>query len=151
MLFPVGRLRPARTRLLIATHQALVRAVSVVRDGARVAEVSNTIAQALKSASLQPSADFVGYRISTVPRDVPRIPCDDPGPDGHVVLREGMVLAVIVLAHEGSSTLRVTPDGWGVVSLDSSDSALFSHMVLVQSDGGHVLTDSARLRSRFDR
>lgn len=148
--YPVGHVSAARTRLLTATHKALVHAVSVVRAGTRVAEVSTTIAQALKSASLQPSAHYAGYRIDNVPMELPRIPCDGPGPDGDVVLREGMILAVFVLAHAGSSALQVMPDGWSLVSRDGSDSALFSHMVLVQPDGGLVLTESPLLRTLLD-
>jgi hypothetical protein len=102
--------------------------------------IGTLISDSLADFDLRGSADFVGYRMSFVPRERPRIACNGPGPDQKQKLRSGIVVQIVVLAHCGEPRVFIDEDTWNVKTEDGTDSALFSHLIVVRQDGSDVLT-----------
>ena len=142
--FPVGRISLEDQTLLEGAHNALLAGLGEVRTGARLGAVSFAIHRALTASGLSPNRDFVGYGIGTQPVMSPQIPCYSSCTDetqvGGPRLCKGMVLAILVIAHQGKSACFVNPNGWGVRTTDGRKAALFSRMIEVTDGGAKILT-----------
>jgi methionyl aminopeptidase len=61
-------------------------------------------------------------------------------PDGTVVLRPGLVLAIEPMVQRGTWQTRTLKDNWTVVSKDGSLTAHFEHTVAITNNGPEILT-----------
>jgi methionyl aminopeptidase len=142
--FPIGKISAEDQALLNGAHDALLAGLKQIRIGARVGAISFAIHKALQTAGLSPSHHFVGYGIGAQPVCPPQIPCFSPYTDESQIvgqrLRKGMILAILVIAHQGEPTYRVNQDGWTVRTVDGRKAALFSRMVEVTDEGATILT-----------
>jgi len=138
--YPVGVVSQSRQRLLENTSHTLSDSIKHIKAGKKVGDIGSAIAASLSKFGLHGSKDFVGYRMSFVPRECPRIACDGPGPDAKSKLKQDMVLQFIVIAHAGKPDVYIDKDMWNVKTEDGSDSVLFSHMLIVKADRAKCLT-----------
>ncbi|MEM1354051.1 MAG: M24 family metallopeptidase [Planctomycetota bacterium] len=140
--YPIGNVDWKTTSLLQGAHAALLAGVNEVRYKAPVSFISESIHDSLQSYKLQPSQDFVGYRIGHVPVMNPKIPCFFNKRKHSASERQPLGnLVILVVAHSGKSKITVKPDGWTVVAKDRKRSAVFSHMVSLSQSNRTVLTD----------
>lgn len=125
--------------LIDVCRGALDRAMSVLRPGVRVGEISHAIQSHVEGNGLSVVREFTGHGIGRRYHDEPSIPNylrASAGPE----IREGQVLAIEPIVVAGSPEIRVLEDGWTVITVDGSRSAQFEHTVLVTDDGNEVLT-----------
>lgn len=139
--YPVGMVDVASASLLLDSETALREGVKAVMPERPVSDISKAIHQSLGSSGLEPSRDFVGYKIGSEALLPPKIPCffgpNEPlGPKAQPSDR----FVVLVISHSGSSEVRVASDGWTVYPIDRQRSAVFSHMVEVTETGHRILT-----------
>ena len=55
-------------------------------------------------------------------------------------MKAGMVLAIEPMVNEGTYKVKVTDNGWTVVTVDGKLSAHFEHSVAVTKDGPDILS-----------
>jgi methionyl aminopeptidase len=136
---PVGRVSPAREKLLRVTRESLEQAIDKVRPGNRLGDVSAAVQQWVEKSGFSVVREFVGHGIGTKMHEDPQLP--NYGSPGHgAKLQEGMVLAIEPMVNTGGPGVRVLADDWTAVTTDGSDSAHFEHTVAVTKNGPWILT-----------
>jgi methionyl aminopeptidase len=136
---PVGKVSPAREKLLRVTRESLEQAIDKVRTGNRLGDVSAAVQQWVEKSGFSVVREFVGHGIGTKMHEDPQLP--NYGSPGHgPKLQEGMVLAIEPMVNTGGPGVRVLADDWTAVTTDGSDSAHFEHTVAVTKNGPWILT-----------
>lgn len=136
---PVGKISPAREKLLRVTRESLERAIEKVRPGNRLGDVSAAVQEWVEKNGYSVVREFVGHGIGTRMHEDPQIPnYGTPGQGPR--LQEGMVLAIEPMVNTGSPAVKVLEDDWTAVTADGSDSAHFEHTVAVTANGPWILT-----------
>jgi methionyl aminopeptidase len=126
-------------KLVRVTEEALEAAISQVRPGGRLSDVSNAVEQVVEGAGFSVVREYVGHGIGRSLHEDPQIP--NYGPPGRgPELRPGLVLAVEPMVTMGDWPTRVLADDWTVVTADGSLAAHFEHTIAVTDDGHEVLT-----------
>jgi len=136
---PVGKIAPAREKLLRVTRESLERAIEQARPGNRLGDISSAVQKWVEENGYSVVREFVGHGIGTRMHEEPQIPNYGPAGQGPR-LQEGMVLAVEPMVNQGGPGVRVLSDDWTAVTEDGSDSAHFEHTIAVTAKGPWVLT-----------
>lgn len=137
--FIVGRIDEKGELLVKATLEALQRAISVLRPGMRLGDVSYTIQSTVERYGFGVVRDFVGHGIGRMLHEDPQVP-NYGKPGTGVELKPGMTLAIEPMVTEGSWHVEILSDGWTVVTKDRSRAAHFEHTIAVTEQGCEVLT-----------
>lgn len=136
---PVGRITPAREKLIKVTRDSLDLAIDQVRVGNRVDDISCAVQKHVESHGFSVVRQFVGHGIGSQLHEPPEIPNyhrNELTPK----LLAGMVLAIEPMVNAGASKVKVLKDGWTVVTNDLAPSAHFEHTVLVTDGEPEVLS-----------
>lgn len=141
---PVGRVSPARARLLEVGRECLRRGIEAAAPGGRLSRVSAAVYEHARANSFEVVRQFcghgVGFALHEEPQ-VPNYPSDGPNPR----LKPGMVLALEPMINEGTWEVEILEDEWTVVTADRRDSVHFEHTIAVHKDRIEVLTVSGLL------
>lgn len=136
---PVGKVSPEGMRLIRVTEESLYRGITEAKAGNRLGDISAAVQDHVESAGFSVVRDYVGHGIGKSLHEKPEIP--NYGTRGRgVVLKAGMVLAIEPMVNEGRYDVRVTGDGWTVVTVDGKLSAHFEHTIAVSDDGPEILS-----------
>ena len=134
-----GQPNKEQQRLLNGTEEALMRGLSVVRDGCRVGDISATIEKVLKRHNLGIVRELVGHGVGYKLHEDPEIP--NYGTKGRgPVLKAGMTIAIEPIANLGKDDIVHDKDGWTLWTKDGSQSAQFEHTIVVTKEGCEILT-----------
>jgi len=129
----------AAARLLKGTEEALYAGIDVVRDGARVGDVSAAIEKVLRAYGLGIVRDLVGHGVGHELHEPPEIPNYGRAGTGSL-LKAGMTIAIEPITTLGDHKIFQAHDGWTLLTVDGSRSAQFEHTLLVTADGCEILT-----------
>lgn len=135
----VGKVSGGALKLLADTQKALEKAVSLIKPGIYLGDISNAVETYAKAAELGIVRDFCGHGIGRKLHEEPSIPnygIKGQGP----LLKEGMTLAIEPMLNLGGDEVEVLNDDWTVVTKDGSLSAHFEHTVAVTKNGSLILT-----------
>ena len=131
---------PDTKRLLDGTERALYDGLSVVKDGARVGDISAAIEATLRKYKLGIVRELVGHGVGyELHEDEPEIPNYGKAGRGPI-LKPGMTIAVEPITTLGDPAIVEAHDGWTLFTKDGRWSAQFEHTVLVTEDGMEILT-----------
>jgi len=136
---PVGKIDPAREKLLRVTREALERGINQVRPGNRLTDISAAVQQWAEKNGLSVVREFVGHGIGTKMHEDLQVPNYGEAGRGPK-LQTGMVLAIEPMVNAGGPAVKVLEDKWTAVTADGSDSAHFEHTVAVTENGPWILT-----------
>lgn len=125
--------------LLKGTKEALDAAISIVRSGVRVGEVSNTIQNVLDKYRLGIVKELVGHGVGHELHEDPEIP-NYGSPNSGPLLSAGMTIAIEPITTTGSPDIYIEKDGWTIRTWDGSNSAQFEHTLLVLDNGAEIIT-----------
>lgn len=135
----VGEPRPEALKLVEASLAALRAAISAVKVGAHVSDLSYAIEATARAHGFHPVREFVGHGIGRSLHEDPQIP--NFGPPGFgPILREGMVLCPEPMIKGDALPVRILSDGWTAVTSGRTLAAHFEEMVAVTADGPWVIT-----------
>ena len=126
-------------RLLEGTEQALYAGLAVVRDSARVGDISAAIEAVLREHKLGIVRELVGHGVGHALHEAPEIPNYGRAGTGPA-LKAGMTIAIEPITTLGGHRIFQAHDGWTLLTVDGSKSAQFEHTVLVTDDGCEILT-----------
>jgi methionyl aminopeptidase len=136
---PVGKVEPAREKLLRVTRESLERGIEQARPGNRLSDISAAVQQWVEKNGLSVVREFVGHSIGTKMHEDLQLPnYGEPGRGPK--LQGGMVLAIEPMVNAGRAEVQVLGDQWTAVTRDGSDSAHFEHTVAVTENGPWILT-----------
>jgi methionyl aminopeptidase len=139
LTIPVGKIDPAREKLLRVTRESLERGIEQVRAGNRLTDISAAVQQWVESNGFSVVREFVGHSIGTKMHEDLQLPnYGEPGRGPR--LQAGMVLAIEPMVNTGGPAVKMLEDKWTAVTTDGSDSAHFEHTVAVTENGPWILT-----------
>jgi methionyl aminopeptidase len=142
----VGSVSARAKELMKATQESLDKAISAVREGARLGDVSSAVQKHVEANGFSVVRDFVGHGIGRALHEDPAIPNYGKSGTGPR-LQAGMVLAIEPMVNLGGPEVETLADGWTAVTRDGSLSAHFEHTVAVLKDGAEVLTLPSEARA----
>jgi methionyl aminopeptidase len=137
--YAIGETTAEDKRLLATGRLALERAVAAARTGARTGDIGHAIQSTAEEAGYSIDRTLIGYRIGTAPHQDPPVPGYGRSGIG-ARLKPDWVLSLFAIVHAGEPANLIAEDGWNAIARDGRRSVLFSHMVLVRSAAGELLT-----------
>lgn len=136
---PVKEVSPEAMRLIRVTRESLYKGIEEARAGNRLGDISAAVQEHVEAAGFSVVRDYVGHGIGKSLHEDPQIP--NYGTRGRgIVLKKGMVLAIEPMVNEGRYGVRVTGDGWTVITEDGKLSAHFEHTIAISDDGPEILS-----------
>jgi methionyl aminopeptidase len=134
----VGEVQPEIRHFVKTTKQALDRSIKLVRNGARIGDLSAMIQKTLEDQGYSPVVTCTGHGVGVQLHEPPEIlnaGRKGTGPE----MKPGMVFAIEPISAFGKGDVSTANDGWTVVTDDHSLSAHFEHTVLVTETGYEIL------------
>lgn len=135
----VGEVSEVAKRLIKVTEEALYKGIEQARPGNRLTDISHVIQRHVEEAGFSVVREFVGHGIGRQLHEEPQVPNFGP-PNRGPLLEVGMVLAIEPMVNAGTWQVRISKNGWTVVTADGSLSAHFEHTVAITSNGPEILT-----------
>lgn len=139
MTYCVSDVDEAGRKLMAVGYEALNRAISVAKNGARIGDISYAIQSFVEANGFNVIRDYVGHGIGRQLHEEPEIP-NYGKPGTGVRITSGMTLAVEVMICEGDWQVSTLDDGWTVVMIDGKRSVHYEHTILVTDTEAKVLT-----------
>lgn len=137
--YPVGKISDSTKKLLQVTEDSLYLAIEQVKPGNRLGDVSYAVQKYAESFGYSVVRDYCGHGIGRNLHEEPSVPNFGKNGTG-VKLEEGLVIAIEPMVNAGKYYVDVLPNGWTVVTRDSSLCAHYEHTVLVTKNGYEILT-----------
>ncbi|HUY53060.1 MAG TPA: type I methionyl aminopeptidase [Candidatus Dormibacteraeota bacterium] len=125
--------------LIRNTQASLMKGISVITDGIKVGDISNSVQKILDNYGYGIIRDLVGHGVGYNLHEEPNIPNYGPKNTGPI-LRSGMTIAIEPMATLGSYQVIQDEDGWTIRTADGSMAAHFEHTILVTDEGFEILT-----------
>ncbi|MCA9347560.1 type I methionyl aminopeptidase [Candidatus Saccharibacteria bacterium] len=129
----------SQRRLLEGTKQALYDAISIIKPGIKVGDISSTIEKTLRKYKLGIVKELVGHGVGHELHEDLEVPNYGKAGTGPV-LKPGMTIAVEPITTLGKPDIYQDNDGWTLRTWDGSLSAQFEHTILITENGCEVLT-----------
>ncbi len=137
---PIGEITPQARKLIAVTKKALQEGIKDSREGNFLGNVQNTIQNVIEKQGFGVIKDLVGHGIGKNLQESPTVPnYGKPGTGS--ILQEGMTLAIEPMVAVGGWEVKISKDGWTVVTLDKSLSAHFEHTIAITKKGPIILTE----------
>jgi methionyl aminopeptidase len=137
--FACGDVSPAAKRLMDTTKESLYEGIKKAVSGGRIGDISNAVQSYVEARGYSVVRKFVGHGIGTHLHEAPEVPNFGTAGRG-IRLLPGMTLAIEPMINEGSSDVKILPDGWTVLTTDGSLSAHFEHTIVITTDGPKIMT-----------
>ncbi len=135
----IGKGTEKLLKLNTVTKQCLERAISEVKAGNRIHDISQAVFKHARKNGFGVVREYCGHGVGLSQHEDPQIPnYISIGPNPR--LRKGMVIAIEPMINMGSRNIKNLDNGWTVVTRDGQPSAHWEHTVLVLEDGVEVLT-----------
>ncbi len=126
-------------RLLKGTEAARDAAISLVKAGVFIGDISAAIETVLRAHRLGIVRELVGHGVGHELHEDPEIPNYGRSGTGPK-LEAGMTIAIEPITTLGSPEIFIEHDGWTIKSWDGTNSAQFEHTLLVTETGCEILT-----------
>ena len=137
--FPVGKISPAKQRLLEVTEECMWAGLDAARAGNHLGDIGHAIQAIAEDAGYGVVREYVGHGIGRVMHEEPNVPNYGRKHTGPL-LEVGMVLAIEPMINMGTRKTKQMSDGWLVVTRDGKPSAHFEKTVAITEDGPRLLT-----------
>ncbi len=140
-MFKIGRIAKRADLLVDTTYQCLMRAIDVVKPGARLGDIGHVIRTIAESKGFSVVRDFCGHGIGRIFHTEPSVVHYGQKGTGQL-LEEGMFFTIEPMINAGKWEMRVLEDGWTAVTKDHSLSAQWEHTIAVTANGAEIFTVS---------
>lgn len=138
--FTIGAPKPADTKLIDVTRDALRAGIAAAAPGGRLGDISAAIGAVGRQAGYGICTDFGGHGVGRAMHEDPHIPNEGAPGRGHRLV-PGLVIAIEPwFLAGGKDVYRIARDGWTIRSGDGSRAAHAEHTVAVTEDGPRILT-----------
>ncbi len=137
--YGVGKISPEAEKLIEVTRESFFEGIKQARDGRRLHDISNAIADYVIPHGYGIVHDLVGHGIGTHMHEPPNIP-NFPQRRRGIRLKAGMTLAIEPMINIGTGEVDWLDDGWTVITADHSLSAHYENTVLITDGEPEILT-----------
>ena len=142
-MFFVGEVSTKSKNLVSATYEAMMSAISIIKNGIKLGDIGHTIQSFVEKKGFSVVRDFCGHGIGTTFHEPPNILHYGKKGEG-IELQTGMIFTVEPMINEGIYQTKILKDGWTAVTKDKSLSAQFEHTIGVTNDGFEIFTKSKK-------
>jgi methionyl aminopeptidase len=137
--FPVGKITPAKQRLIDVTRECFFEGVKNLKVGHRLGEMSHAIQEHAEKNGYSVVRELVGHGIGKKMHEPPDVPNYGKVTDG-VLVTENACIAIEPMINMGKRNIWLLEDGWGIITQDGLPSAHYENTVLITKDGVEILT-----------
>lgn len=137
---PVGKITEEHRILLLATRDAMMAGVEQAIVGRSVRDISAAIEAATDKRKYGIVKTLVGHGVGHEVHEAPNVPNYVSKRFPKVELQTGMCLAIEPMLTLGGDDVGTGPDGWTIVTLDSSWAAHFEVTIALLESGPEILT-----------
>jgi len=142
-MFYVGDVSVKCKNLISTTYSAMMKSISIIKNGAHLGDIGETIQIYVEKKGFSVVRDFCGHGIGKVFHEAPNVLHYGKKGDG-IKLETGMIFTVEPMINEGIYNTKLLNDGWTAVTKDKSLSAQFEHTVGVTDNGFEIFTKSKK-------
>jgi methionyl aminopeptidase len=136
---PVGKVSETAEKLIRVAEAAFWNSLKVIKDGARIGDLSAEIQEFVEKNGFSVVKEFVGHGIGFELHEEPQVPNFGIRGTG-IILKEGMTLAVEPMVNEKDYRVRIMEDGWTARTIDGGLSAHYENTIAITDNGVQVLT-----------
>ncbi len=137
--FEVGEVSVKAKKLIKTTHQALMNAIKIVKEGVFLGDIGATIQNHVEAQGFSVVQDFCGHGIGKLFHQEPNVLHFGKKGTGEK-LKTGMIFTIEPMINFGNFETKTLNDGWTAVTKDKSLSAQFEHTIGVTKDGCEIFT-----------
>ena len=137
--YPVGICGERQLRMIAIAKEAFEAAVSLVKPGVHLGDVSHAIEETAHRYGCSVVRDYTGHGIGRDMHEEPYIPCYGT-PGTGPILKEGMTICIEPMILEHKPDVRVLKDGWTVVAKDGGLTSHYENTLAVTKDGYEILS-----------
>lgn len=134
----IGEVSDEVRSLVENTKKAFYAGVSVVKEGARVRDISRAIEAYAHAHGLSVVEELTGHGIGTCMHEEPDVENFDN--NNMTRLKAGMTIAIEPMLNLGGKEVYLCDDDWTVKTYDGLPSAHYENTILVTKDGYEILT-----------
>ena len=142
-MFFVGDVSVKSKKLVSATYESMMNAISIVKDGLHLGDIGESIQTYVEKKGFSVVRDFCGHGTGKIFHEPPNILHYGKKGEG-TRLKTGMIFTVEPMINEGNYDVKMLKDGWTAVTKDKSLSAQFEHTIGVTKDGVEIFTKSKK-------
>jgi len=137
--FGVGDVSIKAGKLIQATYDSMMKAISIVKDGIYLGDIGNTIQSYVESQGFSVVQDFCGHGTGKTFHKSPNVLHYGVKGTGEKI-KAGMIFTIEPMINLGSYETKTLNDGWTAVTKDKSLSAQFEHTIGVTKNGCEIFT-----------
>jgi len=139
--YAVGAISPAAQALMRVTEESLYQGIAQAQVGKRVIDVSRAVQHHVEANQMHIVREYTGHGVGRQMHEAPQVlNYESQDPDGQMILRPGLVVAIEPMVQLGTWQTRILKDKWTVISKDHSLTAHFEHTVAITNNGPEILT-----------
>ena len=142
-MFCIGKTSVKLNNLIDATHEAMMRAIKILKPGIKLGDIGNEIQSYVEKKGFSVVRDFCGHGIGTNFHEPPNILHYGTKNTG-MELKPGMTFTIEPMINAGKFGTKTLNDGWTAVTKDKSLSAQFEHTLGITENGYEIFTESAK-------
>lgn len=135
----IGKTTPEAQKLVDTCKRALWLGIKQARPGNKVGDISNAIEQEVTRNGFTVIPELTGHGIGKTLHEDPYVPNQGKAGSGPE-LKPGMTIAIEPIICTGRPEISTLPDGWTIVTSDSSLSIQHEHTILITEGEPEVLT-----------
>ncbi len=136
----VGTIKPEVRKLIEVTRASLMAGVAAAHVGGTVRDISEAIEAYVKPYGYGIVRSLVGHGVGHAVHEEPHVPNYVSDRYPHVVIKEGMCLALEPMIALGGYEVETGEDGWCIVMKDRSVGAHFEVTIACTKNGAEILT-----------
>ncbi len=139
--FKIGEVSVKAEKLIKATYESMMKAISIVKDGIHLGDIGSVIQTHVETEGFSVVQDFCGHGIGESFHKEPNVLHYGKKGTGEK-LKTGMIFTIEPMINFGNYETKTLNDGWTAVTKDKSLSAQFEHTIGVTKDGCEIFTQS---------
>jgi len=139
-MYYVGEVAPYAKKLVEITHDALFRAIEMVRPGIHLGDIGATIQQFAEAQRYSIVREYCGHGIGRDFHEDALQVLHYGKPGTGLILEQGMTFTIEPMINLGKRHVRLLGDGWTVITKDRKLSAQWEHTLAVTENGYDILT-----------
>ena len=137
--YPVGKISPERQKLLDVTKKSLELAILAAKNNQTLGDIGFAVQSYAQDNNCGVVRDYTGHGIGSKMHEAPQVP-NFGSPHSGLTLKSGMTIAIEPMLTSGDFNVKISPNGWTVLTVDGSDAAHFEKTIAICDDYSEVLT-----------
>ena len=143
-MFKIGEVSIKAEKLIKATYESMMKAISIVKDGVHLGDIGSTIQTHVEAQGFSVVQDFCGHGIGQSFHKEPNVLHYGEKGTGEM-LKAGMIFTIEPMINIGNYETKTLNDGWTAVTKDKTLSAQFEHTIGVTKDSCEIFTKSNKV------